>query len=201
MSETIPPILMELPAQLVGERVLVRPYRPGDGNALWEAVDESRDHILPWLPWGDTHKSPADSEVFARRFAASWLTREDLILGVWDSSGNRFLGGSGLHRIDWETPSFEIGYWLRKSAVGRGYMTEAAWLITQMAFDNLGANRVYIHCAVGNDRSAAIPPRLGFVLEGVQRNAKRNTRGELHDMQVFAMTPDVYEQVRANRRP
>ena len=64
MAETVNPILLDLPEQLVGERVLVRPYRPGDGGALWEAVEESREHILPWLPWGDTHKTRADSEAF-----------------------------------------------------------------------------------------------------------------------------------------
>ena len=198
MSETTP-ILVELPTELPGERVLVRPYRPGDGDALWEAVEESREHILPWLPWGDTHKSPADSEAFARKMHARWLLREDLALAVWDRAGETYLGGSGLHRMEWNVPSFEIGYWLRKSAVGHGYMTEAAWLVTEMAFDKLGANRVFIRCASGNLRSAAIPPRLGYTLEGTLRNANRNTRGDLCDMHLFAMTPEGFEQARRER--
>ncbi len=40
------PILLDLPDEICGERVLVRPYRFGDGRALFEAVEESRDHIL-----------------------------------------------------------------------------------------------------------------------------------------------------------
>ena len=199
MAESVVPILVELPTELTGERVLVRPYRPGDGRALWEAVEESREHILPWLPWGDTHKTPSDSEAFARRTHARWLLREDIGLAVWDRKGENYLGGSGLHRMDWDVPSFEIGYWLRKSAVGRGYMTEAVWLITQMAFETLGANRIFIRCAVENHRSAAIPPRLGYILEGTMRNSNRNTRGELYDMHTFAMTPGVYERVKTKR--
>lgn len=195
MSDTVP-ILVELPDELVGEKVLIRPYRAGDGAALWEAVDESREHIVPWLPWGDTHKTPADSEAFARRLAAKWLLREDLGLSVWDRAGERYLGGTGLHRMDWDVPSFEIGYWLRKSAVGHGYMTEAAWLLTKMAFETLGAKRVFIRCAVANHRSAAIPPRLGYTLEGTMRNSFRNTRGEICDMHMFAMTPEEYEKVK-----
>lgn len=195
MAEPVVPILVELPSELVGERVLVRPYRPGDGAALWEAVEESREHILPWLPWGDTHKTPADSEAFVRRTHAKWLLREDLGLAVWDRRDVRYLGGSGLHRMEWDVPSFEIGYWLRKSAEGHGYMTEAVRLITRMAFETLGANRVFIRCADANHRSAAIPPRLGYVHEGTMRNSKRNTRGELYDMHVFAMTPEIFERV------
>src|SRR5579862_1955671 len=115
MSTTVPPVLRELPGELVGERVIVRPFRPGDGAQVWEAVEESREHILPWLPWGDKHKSPEDTEEFVRRSQARWMLREDLPVGIWERATGRFLGGSGLHRINWEVPSFEIGYWLRKS--------------------------------------------------------------------------------------
>ncbi|HLJ54357.1 MAG TPA: GNAT family protein [Chthonomonadaceae bacterium] len=193
------PILLDLPDELAGPRVLVRPYRTGDGAALWEAVEESREHIMPWLPWGDTHKSPDDSEAFARRMQANWLLREDLSLSIWDRAGARYLGGSGLHRADWKIPSFEIGYWLRKSAAGQGYMTEAVRLITELAFTTLGAKRVFIRCAAANTRSAAVPPRAGYTLEGVLRNSHVDARGALHDMMLFAMTPEDYERALPTR--
>ena len=200
MSESMAPLLIDLPTQLLGERVLVRPYQPGDGQALWEAVEESREHILPWLPWGDTHKSPADSEAFVRRNQGRWILREDLPLSIWEKTSGKYLGGSGLHRIDWEVPSFEIGYWLRRSATGQGYMTETVWLICRLAFETLKANRVFIRCATGNLNSAAIPPRLGFQHEGTLRNSVRNASGELCDMMMFAMTPDGYERLRSERQ-
>jgi len=192
MSNDIPPILRDLPSELIGERVLLRPYRAGDGQALWEAVDESREHILPWMPWGDQHSSPRDSEALVRKWQASWLLREDLALGVWERATGRYLGGSGLHRIDWEVPSFEIGYWLRRTAVGHGYMTETAWMLCRFAFEQLSAQRVFIRCGAGNHRSTAIPTRLGFVPEGRMRNANRDTNGALYDMLVFGMTPEDY---------
>jgi len=194
MAEAVRPVLRDVPDELVGPRVIVRPYRPGDGQQLWEAVEESREHLLPWLPWGDTHKSPVDSEEFVRKMHARWYLREDMPYSIWSRATGRYLGGTGLHRIDWEVPSFEIGYWLRKSAVGRGYMTEAVRLLVAMAFDTLSANRVHIQVAAGNHKSAAIPPRLGFILESTQKNAKRVTTGELVDMKIFAMTPAEYRQ-------
>jgi RimJ/RimL family protein N-acetyltransferase len=194
------PILLDLPEELIGARVLVRPYRPRDGAAVWEAVEESREHIMPWLPWGDSHKSPADSEAFARRSHGHWLLRDDLPLSIWDRSGGRYLGGSGMHRADWKIPSFEIGYWLRKSAAGQGYMTEAVELITEMAFTALKAKRVFIRCATDNAKSAAVPPRLGYTLEGTLRNSHVDARGALHDMYLYAMTPDEFERVRPGWR-
>src|SRR5579859_137424 len=176
--QTVRPVLRTLPNELVGENIIVRPYRAGYGESLFAAVEESRKHIEPWLPWGDKHKSAEDSEEFVRKAAAHWDLREDLPVGLWHRETGAYLGGSGLHRIDWEVPAFEIGYWLRKSAEGRGYMTEAVRLLCGVAFETLSAERVEIRSATGNLRSAAVPKRLGFVLEGTLRSSKRVTNGE-----------------------
>ena len=184
------PILVDLPDELLGDRILVRPFRSGDGAAMFEAVEESREHIEPWLPWGPFHKTADDSEIQARKFAYRWLSRETLSMSIWDKVNGRFLGGVELRPDNWDVPSFEIGYWLRKSAEGHGYMTEAVALVTSMAFDFVKANRVFIRCATQNPRSAAVPKRLGYVHEGTIRNWSRNTRGELYDLEIYALTPE-----------
>lgn len=183
------PVLLTLPEALVGERTLVRPWRAGDGAALFEAVEESREHIRPWLPWGPSHGCPEDSEILVRTWRANWDLRKDLSVSLWDRETGRFVGGSGLHRIDWRLRAFEIGYWIRKSAEGRGHVTEAARLLTEMAFETLDANRVLIRCATTNARSLAIPPRLGFEREGTLRNAGMDSEGRLYDVAVFGKTP------------
>jgi ribosomal-protein-serine acetyltransferase len=188
------PILRELPDRLVGPRVIVRPYQPDDGAAVWEAIDESRTHLHPWLPWPAKHQTPEDTEAFVRRWQANWLLREDLAVGLWARDDGRYLGGSGLHRINWDVPSFEVGYWLRLGAEGFGYMTEAVTLLCGLAFDTLGAQRVFIRCATDNTRSAAIPRRLGFTREGILRNDSRDVDGRLYDMAVFALTPQEWIQ-------
>lgn len=174
--------------------MLLRPFRPGDGAALWEATEESREHIRPWLPWGEDTRTPADSESYARRACARWITREDLPLGIWEAETGRFLGGTGLHRIDWKTPAFEIGYWLRKSAEGYGFMTETVRILCRFVFEELGANRLEIRCDARNDRSAAVPRRLGFLQEARLRNIRCDTSGNLCDFLIFAMTPEDYQR-------
>jgi RimJ/RimL family protein N-acetyltransferase len=191
----IQPLLLELPEALVGEKVVVRPWRSGDGLALYEAVQESLDHILPWLPWGPKHSSATESELMVRRWRANWDLREDLSVSVWERQSGRFVGGSGLHRIDWKVGSFEIGYWIRASEAGHGYVTEAVRLLSGLAFDTLGANRVFIRVAVENFRSAAIPRRLGFVLEGTMRNQIRDAHGQLRDAHLFSLTPSEWKEL------
>ena len=195
-SDLPPPILRDLPAEIVGQRILLRPYRAGDGAALWEAVEESRDHLRPWLPWVDTHRTPNDSEAFARRAQARWLLREDMGLSLWERAGGRFVGGAGLHPADWDVPSFEIGYWLRASAQGRGFMTEAAQALCGLAFDTFGANRVFIRCDSRNQRSANVARRLGFTHEATFRNEARDAVGDLRDTLYFGLTPQQHAQLR-----
>ena len=186
------PILIDLPEKLTTERTLVRPYRHGDGLALFEAVDESREHILPWMPWGPNHQKPDDSEKLVRTFRAKWEMREDLGVGIFDRTTGRFLGGSGLHRIDWNVGSFEIGYWIRKSAEKQGHVTDAVRLLCRLAFEHLDANRVFIRCAAANERSASVARRVGFLYEGRLRNGIKDASGNLHDTMMFSMVPDEW---------
>lgn len=183
------PLLMDLPEEICSDRTVVRCYRPGDGAGMFEAIDESREHILPWMPWGAMHGAPADSERYVRNCGGLWTLRQDLPMGMFDKATGRFIGGCGFHRIDWNVRSFEIGYWVRKSAQGMGYVTDAVRLQTGYAFDNLNANRVLIRCSTKNFRSEAVARRAGYIHEGTLRNSFRDVDGVLHDTLVFSLVP------------
>ncbi|MEO8102528.1 MAG: GNAT family protein [Betaproteobacteria bacterium] len=188
MTEKPNPVLLDMPAELVGERIVLRPFRDDDAPALWEAVESSRPQLKAWMPWAIDHNSLEFSRDYVRRMQAKWILREDLPMGIWRAADSRLLGATGLHRIDWSIPAMEIGYWLRPDAVGTGYATEAVTLLTRLAFDSLQAERVEIRCDALNLRSAAVPRRLGFVHEATMRCARRNVNNELGDTLVFALT-------------
>lgn len=194
------PILRDLPSELLGKRVLVRPYRAGDGQAVFEAIQESREHLRRWMPWVGAHQQVEDSEAFARRSAAKWLSREDFCCGIWERHSGRYLGSSGLHPRDWDVPAFEVGYWLRRSAEGHGYVSETVRLLTQLAFETLGANRLFLRCDAQNERSAAVARRLSFLQEGTLRSDSRDPMGALRDVLFFSLVRDDYEKLRADWR-
>ena len=189
MSTTIYRTLIPLFEELRGERIIVRPYRQSDAQSLFEAVVESRDHLRPWLPFADEHQTVEESRDWIIHQEANWLLREDLIVGVWEAATNRYLGGSGLHPHHWESRYFEIGYWLRASAAGQGYITEAVHLLTDYAFTALAASRVEIRCDERNVRSAAVAQRLGFVQEARLRNHMLASDGTLRTTLIFALVP------------
>lgn len=189
-------ILLEVPEQLKGPRVVVRRYSDADAAPLHEAIQESVEHLRPWMPWYDKHQTLDDTLEYVRRTQARWITREDLGMGIFARDGGAVLGGTGLHVQGWDIPCFEIGYWVRRSQEGHGYITEAVRLLAACAFEQLRAQRLAIHCDARNIRSKAIPERLGFVYEGCLRHEGLDTAGQPFDMLVYAMIPNDYERAR-----
>lgn len=179
------PSLIPLFDELADERVTVRPHHQSDFDEMWEAIQESRDELRPWLPFAD--QSQEELRNWLAQTEAKWITREMLGMGIVERSTGRLVGNIGLMVRSWDIGSFEIGYWLRTSATGHGYMSSAVRLVTDFAFDHLDANRVMIRCDAENARSAAIPTRLGFTPEGRMRRDFTAPDGQIRDTLVFSM--------------
>ncbi|WP_310387489.1 GNAT family protein [Roseateles sp.] len=188
MSATPDPILIEVPETLETERLLLAAPRPGIGPALAVAIAESLVQLSPWMPWAQQAPSFEDSEAVARRMCADFIARRDLSYQIYDRAveGRRLLGGCGLHRLDWEVRRFEIGYWIRSSAQGEGYVSEAVLALTRMAFEQLRARRVEIRMDDVNLRSRAVAERCGFELEGILRRDSLTPAGEPRNTCVYA---------------
>lgn len=183
--------LLPLFEELQGERVVIRPYRESDAQVLFEAVVESRDHLRPWQPWiADAHQTIEESRDLVVSWAAQWGRREHLIVGIWDRITRDYLGSCGLHPKNWNSGYFEIRYWLRASAIGRGCMTEAVKLLTDYALTHLKASRLEIRCEERNQRSAAVARRLGFVQEGRLRNMPVTQTSSLCTLLLFSLIPE-----------
>lgn len=180
------PILLDLPASITTPRLIVRVPAPGDGARVFAAVKESLPELTPWLPWVGKHATADDSEEFARRAYSKFILREDLTMGMVDRTNGNWVGGTGLHRIDWDLPRFEIGYWVRTSYAGKGFVTEGVGALALFAFKVLKAQRVEIRCDAANEKSAAVARRLGFHLEArLEQNEPKRVGGGARDTLIF----------------
>ena len=81
------------------------------------------------------------------------------------------VGGTGFHSIDRGSKCAEIGYWIAKDATGKGIITKSVKRLIDFAFDEIKLNRIVIKCATENMKSRAVPERLGFTKEGIEREA------------------------------
>ena len=178
----------DVPERLETERLIIRPPTLEDISEIYAAVTESLAELKPWMPWATDEFSLQGCEENTRQAIAKFITREDLRYHFQDKTTDGFLVGSGLHRIDWKVPKFEIGYWCRSSEMGRGYVTEGVKALAEMAFEILGAARVEIRCDSLNTRSFQVAERCGFELEGTLKNESRSVSGELRSTRVYART-------------
>ena len=182
------PILLDFPDSLETERLFIRAPRPGDGPEVNAAVRESFDELRRWMEWAQVVPTVEETETVSRKSAAKFLLREDLALRGFLKGTDTFVLASGLHRIDWTVPTFEIGYWVRTRFAGQGFVTEAVRGIARFAFERLDAKRVEIRCDDDNHRSWAVAERVGFTLEATLRRDARTTSGALRDTRVYALT-------------
>lgn len=185
-----PKELIDVPEEIKTDRLLLRAPRPGLGDAIYESVTASLNELKPWMDWAHEPLSPQGAEIRARRALARFLTRDGFRYDIFLSETGAYIGATGLHRIDWQIRCFDIGYWIDSRHTERGYATEAAKAMADLAFNELGARRVQIRVDSLNLASAAIPPKIGFQLDAVLRNAMptHDDASTGRDMLMFSLT-------------
>ena len=159
------PILLDLPMPIRTPRLVITPTYPEFAEQLFNAKMESIPELLEWMAWavGDQGTLEDQKERMCK-WQAEFILREELKMLVFTHDGE-FVAATGLHRINWDIPRCDIGYWCKSSAQGNGYITEMANALTRYAFDVLKMRKVGIHVDKENMKSAAVANRLGFVHE------------------------------------
>jgi ribosomal-protein-serine acetyltransferase len=180
---------MEMQPLPIAPGARLRLLDESEAGALTEVIEANREHLQRWLPWAETHGFE-DSVEYLRRKRLQW-EMNDGFEGAIELDG-RIVGGAGFHRVDWVNRCTSIGYWLAADAQGRGLMTATVRALLDHAFGVWDLHRVFIEVVVGNERSKAIPERLGFRQEAVLREAKL-IAGRYEDTLLYAMLAPDWE--------
>jgi len=153
-------------------------------ESIFNAIDENRKFLRKWLPFVDFTQKISDTERFVRSIIEKVSSNRDEVYVIWFK--HEFAGLIGFKDIDRINDKIEIGYWLIEKMTGKGIATAATRKMVNLAFRNMDMNRVVIRCGVGNEKSAAIPCRLGFSLEGIERNGERHNHIYI-DLEVYSL--------------
>jgi ribosomal-protein-serine acetyltransferase len=167
-------------------RLVLTPIDTSDAHDLWVAVEGSRAHLEPWLPWVPFTADPDATYRYADASAADWDHARACRFAIRDRAARGLLGVVGLEAFAHLHQSAELGYWLRREATGQGWMTEASRLVLGWAFNKVNLHRVRVAAATDNHASLAVIRRLGFRFEGIAREAER-CNGRWLDHAVFAL--------------
>lgn len=150
---------------LLTPRLSLKPFQPGLGNCVFEAVLESYEILEPWRIWvlNDKDKlKPEDYEQFGIRKIQLLKENKDLTLLIFDRFSAELIGAVSINKI--ENNNGYLGFWIRKSCMQQGYAQEAANCLIEFAFNKLGHDCVNAMHEAGNTPSQKTLLKLGFKL-------------------------------------
>ena len=159
--------MARIPEELpVGEQGLVlRRWRSHHAAAVLAAVERSLPELRDWMPWASEPPTLASVGEHLAEAGAEAGSDVTMGFGLFEADGE-LVGGFGLHARR-GPGTLEIGYWVRSDRTGRGYATAAARALTHAGFAFFPeVDRVEIRCDPANRASGAIPPKLGYRLDG-----------------------------------
>ncbi len=150
----------------INDETELRLLQESDAPRLYVLTNAGRAYLREWLPWVDGTRRVEDSLRFVHMATRQLDDNNGFHMGIWYQG--ELVGVIGYNYVSWPKRQTELGYWLGQAYQGKGLMTAACRGMINHAFDEMNMLRVEIHCAVGNQKSRAIPERLGFVEEGIR---------------------------------
>lgn len=162
---------------------------PQQAEDVARVVRANLDHLKPWMPWAVDDYSADTAKWFIERFRQKMAETGEFGAGI--VSDEEFIGVLGFHHLDEANRSAWLRYWISKEYEGRGIVTRCCRVLVNYLFDTMQLNRVQINCNVENTRSRAIPERLGFKLEGINRQVEW-LNGRFGDWAVYAMLQEEW---------
>lgn len=190
------PILLDMPIHI--ERLLLRPWRPHDERDPTVYRCLVADPEIMRYYYADVLGPEESDERLAERDAAIDRPGGWMNLAVETSDAGVLVGDVGLAWMGDDPHQAEVGYTFVPEHHGRGYATEAAGAVVDLAFTGLGAHRVIGRLDARNTSSARVLEQLGMRREAhlVQNEW---VKGEWCDEVVYAVLADECAEGRGHR--
>jgi RimJ/RimL family protein N-acetyltransferase len=160
------------------------------------------DEIMKWV------NDPEVIDNLLMRYPVSRCLEEKWLEKAYDTSDMRnktfaletkdgvYIGGIGLHKINWENRNAEVGIVIgKKEYWGKGYGTDAMLALLDFAFNHMNLHRVYLQVYDFNVRGIRSYEKCGFKKEGALRD-DRFSRGKYHDTIIMGILKEEYEKIR-----
>lgn len=179
----------------IGADFFIREAILEDSAIIWQTIYDNREYLRVWLPFVDGLKDKADEEAFLKEQLSLPYEERNIVFVI--GRGHELCGLIGFLNTDIVNHRTEIGYWLIPEYQGLGVMTNCVRHLCEWAFSHRGMNSIRIRCAVGNLPSNAVPRRLGFTLEGTEREGELLTDGKYTDLHVYSILRSEIENLKS----
>jgi ribosomal-protein-serine acetyltransferase len=176
----------------IDDQIRLELPEPRHAETAARVVRENLEHLGPWMPW-----AVDDYDV---EHAKQWIQRtldefaHDGRFNALILSDDAMIGTVGFHDLDTANRHAAIGYWIDYRHQGKGIITRCCRVLIDHLFNTMNLNRVQINCNVENERSRAVPERLGFSLEGTLREVEL-VDGRFGDWAVYGLLRSEWQRM------
>jgi RimJ/RimL family protein N-acetyltransferase len=171
---------MEVPF-ILGERIYLRPLDEAD-----------LDRCLRWINDPEVLVTLGRRQPTGRAAEKEWLQEQyksdkHMNLAIVLKDGDRHIGNCGFNEIDYINRSAVFGILIgEKDTWGQGYGPEAARIILEYGFEELGLHRIGLDVYSHNARAIRAYEKAGFIREGTLRESYYRN-GVYHDTIVMSV--------------
>jgi RimJ/RimL family protein N-acetyltransferase len=198
ITEHVMAIAFLPPPPIETERLLLRPYRDDDFEAL--SAIQSRDDVTRWLPWPARTREQTRKSLEQKIAATEIVEDGDTFTPAIEIKETGALAGDVmLHATSHEHRAAEIGYLLHPDHQGKGYMTEACRPMLELGFTCFGMRRIYGRLEPRNPASARVLERLGMRKEA-HFVENEWLRGEWQSEAIYALLAREWRELQSQPR-
>jgi RimJ/RimL family protein N-acetyltransferase len=175
---------------LTGKKVRLREFRKEDVEVINHLANEVEVQI------NLTTRVPAPMPLGVEEGWYADYTKKydgDFIQFVIERLDGTVIGKCGTSQTDWKNASVMVWIFIGKDENrGKGYGSEALSLLVDFIFREMNMNRVELGVFGFNERAVASYKKVGFVLEGVQRQ-ELYRNGKYNDVYMMSILKREYE--------
>ena len=176
------------------KRLHLRPWQEEDAAYLYEyAKDPEVGPPAGWPP----HTSEENSRQLIKTVLSAPQTYA-VCLKEGHPIGSIGLKLNGYTDMTDRDDECELGYWIGKPFWGQGLIPEAAQELLAYAFETLNMNAVWCGYYDGNEKSARVQQKLGFVYHHTTENVEVSLLGETRTGHVSLLTKEKWEKEHKN---
>ncbi len=174
----------------IEKEIIVRTLHPDDAEELFNLLERNRSRLRPWIhPTALPETAQATRKFTIECYFGSldpmvaidtpyidevrpYFPPPDpaMEMGIWVNGS--LAGEVALSWLNDSPAIAEFGYWLAEDYERRGIITRCVRALMDHTIDHMNIEQFLIGCALNNQRSRAVPERLGYRLHTTVPNGE-----------------------------
>lgn len=152
--------------EIKSSRIILRLFTPEDADEVFACITPTLTRFMSWEP----PQSRAEFELTWRAWQVAFREGTDFHFVVRSATNNSFIGLTGVHKA--QTPTPELGLWVREELHGQGYGREMIQAVAAWATQRGNVEYFRYPVARENTASRRIAQGLGGTVAGQETTPK-----------------------------